>query len=139
MPNPGDEHAAGDVPEEALGPDDLRRLADLLERPTRYGAKTAREGMRACASAWEADRKMLEASGRILEGAFDRIKAHWWEVWDALLVTFARIGALERLLAHERGCDECWRGVSCGVDCHMNDVAALAAHGPEVLSGEEEP
>jgi len=39
---------------ETLGPDDLRRLADLLERPTRYGATTARDGMRACASAWEA-------------------------------------------------------------------------------------
>jgi hypothetical protein len=75
MPNPGDEHAAGDVPEEALGPDDLRRLADLLERPTKYGATTAREGMRDCASVWEADRETIEGlrRKRQLDGA--RIEA----------------------------------------------------------------
>jgi hypothetical protein len=33
--------------------------------------------------------------------------------------------ALLKLLASERGCRECWKGASCGRDCHMNDITAL--------------
>ena len=31
----------------------------------------------------------------------DFMAAHWWEVWDALLVSLARIEALERALSQE--------------------------------------
>jgi hypothetical protein len=33
-----------------------------------------------------------------------------------------RIGRLEKALARDRGCAECWKDVSCGADCRMNDV-----------------
>lgn len=39
----------------------------------------------------------------------------------------AEVAVLLTLLATERGCSECWRGSVCGSDCHMADVAALAA------------
>jgi hypothetical protein len=66
--------------------------------------------------------------------------AHWWEVWDALLVTFARIGALEKriaLLQEHRGTFQCTKTA---YRCQICDglIAALAAHRPELLSGEEE-
>jgi len=34
----------------------------------------------------------------------------------------ARIARLEKVLARDRGCAECWKGASCGTDCRMNDV-----------------
>ena len=39
----------------------------------------------------------------------------------ALAAKEALIDSLLAKLAHERGCDECWNGKSCGTDCHMND------------------
>ena len=46
-----------------------------------------------------------------------------WEQESSEIVQLqARIGRLEKALARDRGCAECWRGVSCGTDCRMRDV-----------------
>ena len=49
----------------------LRALADLLERPTKDGAKVVREGIRAHADAWEA-REKREREARYLLGSTPR-------------------------------------------------------------------
>ena len=63
------------------------------------------------------------------------IVANWSEEVSILLSELAQAkadaGALQRLVAHERGCDECWTGVARGQDCNMLDLAAL----PENLRG----
>lgn len=42
----------------------------------------------------------------------------------------AKVERLRGLLAIERGCDECWKGTSCGAHCHMNDAALGTAVQP---------
>ena len=37
-----------------------------------------------------------------------------------------RVEGLEKIIADERACEECWEGKSCGSDCYMLDVVALA-------------
>jgi hypothetical protein len=56
-------------------PERLRELADLLERPTKDGARIAREGMRDCADAWEADRAHRD---RLVRGVEHDGKRHPW-------------------------------------------------------------
>lgn len=43
---------------------------------------------------------------------------------DAWRADRLKLEAMGLALAHERDCDECWKGTSCGADCHMLDVAA---------------
>lgn len=55
-------------------------------------------------------------------------KGTWTDPPNNVCTQAAReIERLRNLLAAERGCSECWRGAACGSDCHMADVAALAA------------
>lgn len=47
-----------------------------------------------------------------------------YEQQSVQLGFFARdCDTLRAAVAHERGCDGCWQGESCGRDCRMNDVA----------------
>jgi hypothetical protein len=47
------------------------------------------------------------------------------ELQAQLAAAQEREGGLLQTLASERGCGECWKGKSCGSNCHMNDITAL--------------
>lgn len=53
-----------------MTPETLRKLAELLERPTKDGARLAREGMYNAADAWEADKARIEELERALYDAY---------------------------------------------------------------------
>lgn len=72
---------------QAIAPDELRKLADLLERPTKDGARLAREGMRAAADAWEADQELCRRELRMADERYDGLRkrleaAEKITVWD---------------------------------------------------------
>ena len=49
-----------------------------------------------------------------------------FDPWATLRSLKQQVEGLEKIIASERDCAECWKGEACGSDCHMLDVVALA-------------
>ena len=61
-----------------MGPYDLQVYADVLERPTKEGARMAREGIRRCADAWEIDRARIEALEKSIDNVAGDVVLYDW-------------------------------------------------------------
>jgi hypothetical protein len=112
-------------------PDSLRGWASVIRE---YIYSFAGDSLDAHADAWEADRqarsndvvRLNEANAKIVRQAEVIAKLE-----TSRIALQADNAALIQMVVIERECEGCWKGVSCGRDCQMNDVAALASQ-PEL-------
>ncbi len=110
-------------------------VAQMLHQ--QYSKRKALEARLSKMEELESERDMLRTvlddtdKAELLEGLEQSTK-------EALTLR-ERVEGLEKIIADERACEECWEGKACGSDCHMLDVVALAEDDLDKLTTQQKP